>query len=108
MNKAKTLSSKEESASSLPFVHAVDRGLAVAVRVMNVGGQAAGAVFERIGIFLAESLDAFGNILTGIPGGGSILHGMFHWLGTTIYAAFDLVAILICSLANLLADGTAG
>jgi len=86
------------------LVHALDRGLEVALRGANVWGLGAGSVFESGGSLLFGGLDAFGNRLHDVPGIGKFLRGMFHWLGTVFSAGFDLVAILISGLVNLFAN----
>jgi len=108
VNSTKPPSSNGENVTRPAFIDTVDRGLEVALRVINDGAQGAGGIFERIGGFLSGVLDAFGKILMEIPGVGNILQETFHWLGTILSAGFDLVAILICSLMNLFADGSAG
>ena len=92
----------QDNTTSPAFVNAVDRGVEIAVRLVNVWGQAAGAIFEVIGNFLSGLLDALGNALN------RVLRGMFHWLGTILSAGFDLVSILISSLVNLLTNGLGG
>ena len=90
------------------FISTVDRGVGTALRLLNVLGQAVGAIFELIGNFLAGLLDAIGNPLNSIPAVGKYLRGFFHWLGTILSSGFDLVAVLIGSLVNLLANGLGG
>lgn len=90
------------------FINAVDRAVEVALRVANVWAQRAGSIFETTGNFLSGVLDAFGEILNGIPVAAKVLRGMLHWLGTIVSAGFDLAAMLICSLLNLVANGLAG
>jgi len=98
----------QDVAASPAYVRAVDRGVEIAVRTVNVLGQWAGGVFDMIGVFLARLLDGLGNALNRIPAAGKILRGMFHWLGTILSAGFDLLSILISSLVNLLTNGLGG
>ena len=80
----------------------------IVLRAVNLGAQGAGSIFEWCGNFLADSLDALGKKLQGMPLIGKILLGTFHWLGTVFSAGFDLIAILICSLVNLFANALGG
>ncbi|MGH2959038.1 MAG: hypothetical protein ACRDKE_05495, partial [Solirubrobacterales bacterium] len=54
-----------------------------------------GDVIEAIGTAVANGLDALGNVLGGLPGGGALLKGFLHWVGTIVSGFFSLAAAFV-------------
>jgi len=96
------------SSKSSPFIEAVDRVADSIISVGNAWGHGAGSVLDLIGDFLSGILFAIGKTLSGIPGVGKVLQGLFRWLGSIISAGFDFANLLIYCGISLLAHAIAG
>ncbi len=57
----------QDNAANPAFVRAVDRGVGISVRTVNVWVQGAGSVFDMVGVSLAGLLDALGSTLKSYP-----------------------------------------